>query len=138
MHIALKHLPSPLTGEGSGGAEDSTSPPILTFLRRRVGVLTSPCQLTLSLRERESACRRRSETLMHTLSRRGAYFFVQKLLESAPTPANDECGLDKPAVDLRQGSSCRRRRIHHRRLIARLPSACRKDSTVIAVKRPLL
>jgi hypothetical protein len=27
MHIAVKHLLPPLTGEGSGGSEDSTSSP---------------------------------------------------------------------------------------------------------------
>jgi hypothetical protein len=32
MHIALKHLPSPIKGEGAGGGEASAVvPPILTF-----------------------------------------------------------------------------------------------------------
>jgi hypothetical protein len=36
MPIAFKHLPSPLTGEGAGGGEDSTSfSPIPTFPRQR-------------------------------------------------------------------------------------------------------
>jgi hypothetical protein len=80
MPIARKQLPSPLTGEGSGGGEASVPSPIPTFLRQGgkgyvpplsalaleegcgegiPAAWTRPASLTLSLsrREREAAQR---------------------------------------------------------------------------------
>jgi hypothetical protein len=45
MHIALKQLPSPLMGEGSGGGGTrASSPPSPPSPARGEGVFTSPCE----------------------------------------------------------------------------------------------